>query len=104
MADYVQQYENGWFVSGTRISLDSIVCAFLRGESPDGIVDSWPALTLEQVFGALTFYLANRDRIDEYLAAGKKEFQLLREQSRHANPSLYAKLAEARRPTHSLPA
>jgi uncharacterized protein (DUF433 family) len=104
MADYVQQRENGWFVLGTRISLDSIVCAFLRGESPDGIADSWPALTLEQVFGALTFYLANRDRIDEYLAAGKKEFQLLREQSQSANPSLYAKLAEARRLTHSLPA
>jgi uncharacterized protein (DUF433 family) len=51
-------------IAGTRVSLDSVVYAFLRGESPEGIAESYPALTVEQIFGLLAFYLANRDRID----------------------------------------
>jgi uncharacterized protein (DUF433 family) len=98
---YVEQRDGGYFVAGTRVSLDSVVYAFLRGESPEGIADSWPALTLEQVFGALSFYLANRDSVDQYLSDGKQEFQLLRERSRQANPALHAKLMEARRRVHS---
>jgi uncharacterized protein (DUF433 family) len=98
---YVEQRDGGYFVAGTRVSLDSVVYAFLRGESPEGIADSWPALTLEQVFGALSFYLANRDSVDQYLSDGKQEFQLLRERWRQANPALHAKLMEARRRVHS---
>jgi uncharacterized protein (DUF433 family) len=57
---YVQKRDGGYYVSGTRISLDSVVYAFLRGESPEGIVESFPALRLEQAYGAIAFYLAHR--------------------------------------------
>ena len=56
--EYVEQREGGYCVAGTRVSLDSVVCGFLRGESPEGIVESFPALSLEQVEGAGAFYLA----------------------------------------------
>src|ERR1019366_8014793 len=49
-AGYVEQREGGYYIVGTRVSLDSVVYAFLRGESPEGIVESFPALSLEQVF------------------------------------------------------
>ena len=42
----------------------------LRGESPEGIAESFPALDLEQVYGAIAFYLGHRDTIDAYLRAG----------------------------------
>lgn len=58
--DYIEHRDDGYFVKGTRVSLDSVVYAFLRGESPEGIVDSFPVLQLEQIFGALAFYMANR--------------------------------------------
>src|SRR5258706_194914 len=99
--EYVEEREGGYFLVGARVSLDSVVYSFLRGESPEGIVDSFPALTLEQVFGALSFYLANRDSVDHYLSEGKQEFLVLREQSRQANPALHARLADARRAMHS---
>jgi uncharacterized protein (DUF433 family) len=51
--EYVEQRTGGYYVKGTRVSLDSVVYAFLRGESPDGIVESFPALSLEQVYGAI---------------------------------------------------
>jgi hypothetical protein len=36
---YVERRDGGYYVTGTRVSLDSVVYAFLRGESPEGIVD-----------------------------------------------------------------
>ena len=99
--EYIEQRNGGYFISATRVSLDSVVYAFLRGESPEGIAESFPALDLEQIFGALAFYMANRERVDHYLREGQREFEALREQARRNNPALYAKLADSRRETHS---
>ena len=34
--------------------------SFQRGESPEAIRSHYPALRLEQVYGAITFYLGNQ--------------------------------------------
>lgn len=94
--DYVEKRDGGYFISGTRVSLDSIVYGFLRGEIPEGIAGSFPALGLEQIFGALAFYLAHRAEIDEYLRQGKEEFEQMRQSARRSNPQLYSRLSEAR--------
>jgi uncharacterized protein (DUF433 family) len=93
---YVQQREGGCYIVGSRVSIESIVYAFLRGEPAETIAESFPALTLEQVYGALAFYLARRSRIDAYLEAGKAEFDRLRSEARRAHPALYAKIEAAR--------
>ncbi len=51
---YVEYRNDTYWVEGTRISLDSIVYAFQQGLSPESIVQSFPLLTLEQVYGAIT--------------------------------------------------
>jgi len=94
---YVEQRDGGYYVSGTRVSLDSVVYAFLRGESPEGIVESFPALRLEQASGAVAFYLAHQQTIDAYLQEGRADFERMREEARRRNPALYAKLEAARR-------
>ena len=96
MAEYVEQRDGGYYILGSRLSLDPVVYAFLRGEPPDGIVDSFPALGLEQVFGAIAFYLANRETIDAYLQDGRVEFARMREASRRQYPALYSKLETVR--------
>ncbi|MBV9266336.1 MAG: DUF433 domain-containing protein [Acidobacteriaceae bacterium] len=101
--EYVEERTGGYYVSGTRTSLDSVVYGFLRGESPEGIAESFPALTLEQILGSLAFYLANRDKIDQYLREGKEEFERLREGAHRNNPGLYSRLANARLRTSSDP-
>ena len=97
--DYVEEYNGGYYVANTRVSLDSIVCAFLRGESPEGIAESFPAVTLEQIFGALAYYAANRQEVDRYLSRGQAEFETLRQQWRLSHPALYRRLVEARHTT-----
>ena len=99
--EYVEQRDGGYFIRDARISLDSVVYAFLRGESPEGIAESFPSLNLEQIFGALAFYMANREVVDEYLRQGQGEFETLRKQGRRNNPALYRKLAEARQSLHA---
>jgi len=95
-AGYVEQREGVYYVAGSRLSLDSVVYAFLRGESPEGIVESFPALSLEQVFGAVAFYLANRESIDGYLRDARAEFARMRDEARRKHPALYSKLEAAR--------
>jgi uncharacterized protein (DUF433 family) len=93
--EYIEQRDGGYYVTDSRVSLDSIVYAFLRGESPEGIADSFPALTLEQVYGGVAFYLGHRDQVDEYLRKATTDFDRLRAEARRAHPQLYAKLDAA---------
>ena len=94
---YVEKREGGYYVSGTRVSLDSVVHAFLRGESPEGIVESFPALSLEQAYGGVAFYLAHQHTVNAYLQEGRADFERMREEARRKHPALYAKLEAARR-------
>ncbi len=65
--EYIEQREGSYYVAGTRISLDSIVHAFHRGESPETICQNFELLRLEEVYGAIAYYLANQAEIDAYL-------------------------------------
>jgi uncharacterized protein (DUF433 family) len=58
--EYVEQRNGGYYIAGSRVSLDSVVYAFLSGMSPESIVDSYPTLSLVQVYGAITYYLEHR--------------------------------------------
>ena len=93
---YVRQFEGVYRIGDTRVSLDSVVYMFREGMSAESTVDSYAALTLEQVHGALAFYLANQAEIDRYLAAGERLANVEHEQSRRGNAELIARLQRAR--------
>jgi uncharacterized protein (DUF433 family) len=94
--EYVTNIEGVYRVRDTRVSLDSLVYLFREGMSVEGMVESYPALSLEQVHGALAFYLANQEQIDAYLADGQKAAESQHQQSRQTNAELIAKLQRAR--------
>ncbi|WP_404784184.1 DUF433 domain-containing protein [Altericista sp. CCNU0014] len=99
---YIKQHDRGYWIEDTRISLDSVVYSFLNGESPESIAQNFPLLSLEQVYGAIAFYLANREMVDVYLQEGEAEFQLLQQSFREKSPLLYQKLNAARVQKQSL--
>lgn len=94
---YVEEREGGYWVEGTRVSLDSIVYAFYAGQTAESIAQMFPVLMLEQVYGALAYYLAHRDVFDVYLKKTRTDFEAMRQTSRQADPTFYQKLADARR-------
>lgn len=54
-------------VGKTRVLLELIIHAYYMGETPEGIVDSYPSLTTSDVYAVIGYYLANRDEIDTYV-------------------------------------
>ncbi|MBC8181132.1 DUF433 domain-containing protein [candidate division KSB1 bacterium] len=96
--DYVEFQKECYRIKGTRVLLDSVVYAFQQGLSPETIAaECFPTLSLEQVYGAIAFYLANRKKIDPYLKEGEVIFEDLRKKSREADPAFYNKFMQARR-------
>ena len=94
--EYVKNIEGVYRVGGTRVSLDSLVYLFREGISVESMVESYPALTMEDVHGALAFYLANENEIDSYLAEGERIAESQHTRSRDVNAELIAKLRRAR--------
>jgi uncharacterized protein (DUF433 family) len=91
---YIEQREGIYRVAGTCVSLDSIVYAFLEGHTAESIQQSFPLVTLEQVYGAITYYLAHREAIDAYLQEQAAAFETLKETLRRNNPPMAQRSAE----------
>jgi predicted RNase H-like HicB family nuclease/uncharacterized protein (DUF433 family) len=94
--EYVENVEGTYRVAGSRVSLDSIVYGFREGLSPETIAENFPALTLEQVYGAIAFYLANQPVVDQYLREGETVSEELQLESRRRNADLITRLQRAR--------
>ena len=94
--NYVGKVEGTYRVAGTRVSLDSIVYRYREGLSAEGIAECFPALTLEQVYGAIAFYLANQKKMDAYLREGDKLARESQAKSRRRNADLITRLQRVR--------
>jgi uncharacterized protein (DUF433 family) len=99
--EYVERRDGGYWIAGTRVSLDSVVYAFLRGAAPESIAQSFPLLQLEEVYGAITFYLGHQEDVHSYLRQNDREFEKLREEAARTNPGLHKKLEDARLRLHT---
>src|ERR1022692_3476997 len=96
-SEYIEQRDGGYYVAGTRISLDSVVCAFNRGDSPERILARYPLLEkLARVYGAIAFYLDHQATIDAYLEEAKVESETQGVALAESNPALWSRLQEAR--------
>jgi uncharacterized protein (DUF433 family) len=94
--EYVRNVEGALRVGDTRVSLDSVVYLYREGKSPESIAGNYPALALEQIYGAIAYYLANKQEIDAWLAEGERAAESSHRQSREANAELIARLQRAR--------
>jgi uncharacterized protein (DUF433 family) len=65
---YVRVDEHGAMrIGNSRVMLDLIVAGFEQGQSPETLQQQYPALSLEEVYGAITYYLAHTDEVHAYL-------------------------------------
>ncbi|HEV1284540.1 MAG TPA: DUF433 domain-containing protein [Bryobacteraceae bacterium] len=94
--DYVEERNGGYYVAGTRVSLDSIVHCFQEGLSPEAILAEFDTLTLAQVFGAITFYLENQPAVDAYRIRQQQRFEATRRAAAALPEELRRKLDAAR--------
>ncbi|MBE9010846.1 DUF433 domain-containing protein [Pseudanabaenaceae cyanobacterium LEGE 13415] len=54
-------------ISKTRITLDTVVIAFLEGATAEEIKEQYPALQLSDIYSVIGYYLRHRSEVDDYL-------------------------------------
>lgn len=90
-------------VSGTRVTLESLIHAFQRGAAAEEIVQQYPTVPLADVYATIAYYLKHRGEVDAYLQKAEDETdQVLREvRSRFPLTGLRERLLARRKPVAS---
>jgi uncharacterized protein (DUF433 family) len=87
-------------ITGTRVSLDSVIAAFDLGATPEQIVHKFPTLKLADVYAVITYYLRHQDEVQSYLTEQRKASEALRKELEAEFPppkNLRARLLKRRR-------
>src|SRR5262245_14079735 len=78
---YIEFREGDYYVSGSRVLLESIVAEFLDGRSLESIQQSFPTLKLAAIYGPIAFYLDNQAEMNSYLQKRRNEYEERRQAS-----------------------
>jgi uncharacterized protein (DUF433 family) len=90
-------------VSGTRVTLDTVIARYHQGDSPETIHDSFDVLPINDIYAIIAYYLAHRDELDAYLRREEEGERLRQEIEANYTPQQQArherlrKLAEEKR-------
>lgn len=67
-------------VKGSRIPLDTVVHEFKQGATAEQIQDSFPSLSLRDIYAVIAFYLDRQSEVEIYLAEREAEAQQIRQE------------------------
>jgi uncharacterized protein (DUF433 family) len=68
-------------VSGTRVTLDSILLAFNDGATPEEIAQQYPAVPLADIYHLIGYRLRHAAEMEEYLRRRLRESRELQQQN-----------------------
>ena len=66
-------------VSGTRVTLDTIIRSVKAGESPEELAEDFPRVPLADIYAVLSYYARHRAEVDAYLHKREEEAAQLRQ-------------------------
>ena len=70
--DHIERRDAGFYIVGSRVAIDAVVWEYWNGEEPQCIQSHYPTLTLQEVEGAIAFYLNHRDEVDKVIQENKR--------------------------------
>ncbi|OCR02888.1 hypothetical protein BCD67_16565 [Oscillatoriales cyanobacterium USR001] len=74
-------------ISKTRVTLDTVVTAFLEGSSAEEIKDQYPSLQLSDIYCVIGYYLRHQTEVDAYLLVRQQLASEVRQEAeRRFNP------------------
>jgi uncharacterized protein (DUF433 family) len=68
-------------VAKTRVTLDTVVTAFLEGCTPEEIVEQYPSLQLSDIYLVIGYYLRHRDEVHAYLAERQRQTTVVQQEA-----------------------
>ena len=82
-------------IKGSRVSLDSIIHHFKLGATAEQIVQSFPSVSLGDVYSSIAYYLTHRQEIEAYMEQQETAADALQEQL-ESSPDYQVEIAELR--------
>ena len=82
-------------ITGSRVSLESIVWQYEQGGGAEQIHKSFPSLKLADIYAVISYYLNHREQVDEYLLDQEAKAEALRGDI-EADPVYKSKLTQLR--------
>ncbi|MBH8563801.1 DUF433 domain-containing protein [Nostoc sp. CENA67] len=74
-------------ISKSRVTLDTVVTAFLEGATAEEINAQYPSLQLSDIYSVIGYYLRHQAEVDEYLLERQRiAFDVRQEAERRFNP------------------
>jgi uncharacterized protein (DUF433 family) len=67
-------------LTGSRITFDTLVAAFKKGDTAGQIQDGFPSLSLSQIYGAIAWYLEHQAEAEDYLKERETEAEAIRQE------------------------
>lgn len=74
-------------VGKTRVTLDTVVVAFLDGATSEEIAQQYPTLSYADIYLVVGYYLRHRAEVDEYLQQRQKDADATYKQNESRHPS-----------------
>ncbi len=68
-------------VGKTRVTLDTVISAFLDGATAEEITYQYPSLDLADVYSVISYYLRRRAEVEAYLQRRQEQAEKVRKQN-----------------------
>ena len=63
--EFIERRDGSFYPIGSRVPIDRIVREYRNGEEPEAIQSHYPTLSLDQVNGAIAFYLNHVEEVEQ---------------------------------------
>ena len=74
-------------IANTRVTLDTVITAFLEGCTAEEIAQQYPSLQLSEIYLVIGYYLRHTEEVDTYIAQRQREAtQIQQEAETRFNP------------------
>jgi uncharacterized protein (DUF433 family) len=94
--DYIEHRQGSFYLIGSRMPLARVVYEFKNGETAETIQSHFSTLSVEQVYGAITFYLGNKEEVERDLIERRCIEEEVMKSQPPLPPELKQKLERAR--------
>jgi uncharacterized protein (DUF433 family) len=83
-------------VGKAAVPLESVLAGFEQGHAPETIRSQYPALSLEEVYGAITYSLAHPQEVQDYLKRQDALWEQWGERLQQSEPAVVERLRALR--------
>lgn len=60
-------------IGGTRVTLETLIGMYKRGDTAESLSKAFPAVSLADIHGVISYYLRHTDEVEEYLTLAHAE-------------------------------